>query len=64
VVPKCAEDRSLAIAHGLEDVFWVQRDGTDDDSWARRSTATRSVDDLVAERTDMTVKSALGEGTG
>ena len=24
VVPKCATDRSLAIAHGLEDVFWVE----------------------------------------
>ena len=24
VVPRCATDRSLAIAHGLEDVFWVQ----------------------------------------
>ena len=27
VVPKCATDRSLAIAHGLEEVFWVE--GTD-----------------------------------
>ena len=24
VVPKCATDRSLAIAQGLEDVFWVE----------------------------------------
>ena len=24
VVPKCATDRSLAIAHGLEDVFWTE----------------------------------------
>jgi hypothetical protein len=24
VVPKCATDRSLAIAHDLEDVFWVE----------------------------------------
>jgi len=24
VVPKCATDRSLAIAHGLEDVFWEE----------------------------------------
>jgi hypothetical protein len=24
VVPKCMTDRSLAIAHGLEDVFWVE----------------------------------------
>ena len=26
VVPKCASDRSLAIAHGLEDAFWEQDD--------------------------------------
>jgi hypothetical protein len=24
VVPKCGSDRSIAIAHGLEDVFWVE----------------------------------------
>src|SRR5262249_42597791 len=24
VVPKCSKDRSLAIAHGLEDIFWVE----------------------------------------
>jgi len=24
VVPKCTKDHSLAIAHGLQDVFWVQ----------------------------------------
>ncbi len=24
VVPKCAEDRSLAIAHSVEDLFWVE----------------------------------------
>jgi len=27
VVPKCADDRSLAIAHGLEEVLWLE--GTD-----------------------------------
>ncbi len=26
VVPKCTSDRSLAIAHGLEDVFWIEDD--------------------------------------
>ena len=31
VVPKCATDRSLAIAHGLEDVFWTKDDG----KWSR-----------------------------
>ena len=29
VVPKCAKDRSLAIAHGVEDLFWVE----DYDRW-------------------------------
>ena len=33
VVPKCATDRSLAIAHGLEDVFWVE--GADG-KWTKR----------------------------
>src|SRR5208282_4522952 len=26
VVPKCKTDRSLAIAHGLEEVFWVEEE--------------------------------------
>ena len=26
VVPQCAKDRSLAIAHGREEVFWVEGD--------------------------------------
>jgi hypothetical protein len=56
VVPRCAKDRSLAIAHGLEDVFWVE--GTDG-KWTARKTPTRSVDELVRERTSPAVKSAL-----
>jgi hypothetical protein len=56
VVPKCATDRSLAIAHGLEDVFWVE--GTDG-KWTARKTPTRSIDELVRERTSPAVKSAL-----
>jgi hypothetical protein len=56
VVPKCATDRSLAIAHGLEDVFWVE--GADG-KWTARKTPTRSVDELVRERTSPAVKSAL-----
>jgi hypothetical protein len=56
VVPTCAKDRSLAIAHGLEDVFWVE--GTDG-KWTARKTPTRSVDELVRERTSPAVKSAL-----
>lgn len=56
VVPKCAKDRSLAIAHGLEDVFWVE--GTDR-KWAARKTPNKSVDELVKDRTSPAVKSAL-----
>lgn len=56
VVPKCAKDRSLAIAHGLEDVFWVE--GTDG-KWTARKTPTHRVEELVRERTSPAVKSAL-----
>jgi len=56
VVPKCAKNRSLAIAHGLEEVFWVE--GTDG-KWAALKTPTKSVDELVKERTSPAVKSAL-----
>jgi hypothetical protein len=56
VVAKCAKDRSLAIAHGLEDVFWVE--GTDG-KWTARKTPTRSIEELVRERTSPAVKSAL-----
>ena len=56
VVPKCAKDRSLAIAHGLEDVFWVE--GTDG-KWTARKTPNRNVDELVKVRTSPAVKSAL-----
>jgi hypothetical protein len=56
VVPKCAKDRSLAIAHGLEEVFWVE--GTDG-KWTARKTPTCSVGELVRARTSPAVKSAL-----
>jgi hypothetical protein len=56
VVPKCAKDRSLAIAHGLEDVFWVEGS---DGKWTARKTPTKRVDELVNERTSPTVKFAL-----
>jgi hypothetical protein len=58
VVPKCATDRSLAIAHGLEDVLWAE--GADG-KWTRRARPTRPVEELVAERTSPAVKAALAE---
>ena len=56
VVPKCATDRSLAIAHGLEDVFWFEGS---DGKWKSRPQPTRSIADLVHERTSPAVKAAL-----
>lgn len=56
VVPKCATDRSLAIAHGIEDVFWVEGAGG---KWKARTTPVRSVDELVRERSSPAVKAAL-----
>jgi len=58
VVPKCALDRSLAIAHGLEEVFWAE--GADG-KWSKRTRATRSIEDLVVERTSPAVKAALAD---
>lgn len=56
VVPKCATDRSLAIAHDLGGVFWVE--GVDG-KWTRRPQPTRSIGDLVEQRTSAAVKAAL-----
>jgi hypothetical protein len=56
VVPKCATDRSLAIAHGLEDVFWLE--GVNG-KWKARATPARPAEELIRERTSPAVKSAL-----
>jgi hypothetical protein len=56
VVPKCAKDRSLAIAHDLEDVFWVEGP---DQKWHARETPTIAIDQIVRERTSSAVKAAL-----
>jgi hypothetical protein len=56
VVPKCAKDRSLAIAHGLEEVFWMENS---EGKWVARETPTRSIEELVHERTSPAVKAAL-----
>ena len=62
VIPKCAEDRSLAIAHGLEDVFWVQ-DPNNTDKWHPRPTPTTPIDQLIAERHKPATKAALQQAT-
>lgn len=61
VVPKCATDRSLAIAHGLEDVFW-EEDAAG--KWRVRVQGAgfrvqEVIDGLVRERTSAAVKDAL-----
>src|SRR5204863_4737627 len=56
VVPKCATDRSLAIAHGLEGDFWAERP---DGKWAPLNRLTRPIDEHVAERTSPAVNAAL-----
>lgn len=58
VVHKCAEDRSLAIAHDLEDVFWFEAESG---KWAKRDVPTRPVNEIVRERTSDAVKAALKE---
>jgi hypothetical protein len=56
VVPKCATDRSFAIAHGLEDNFWFK---DVDGKWASREKPKKLAGALVRERTSSAVKAAL-----
>jgi len=56
VVPKCAKDRSLAIAHGLEEIFWAENS---EEKWIARETPVRSIAEIVRERTSSSVKAAL-----
>ena len=56
VVPLCVTDRSLAITHCLEEVFWER--GANG-KWKPRPIPTRPVDELVRERTSVAVKAAL-----
>ncbi len=58
VVPKCQDDRSLAIAHGLENDFWVEDDGS---RWQKRQIAVMKVRALIAERSSSAVKAALDD---
>lgn len=60
VVPKCRTDASLAIAHGLDNVFWEQdakgkgvAKSEPDEGW------DAVIERLVAERTKPAVKAAL-----
>lgn len=56
VIPKCGVDRSVAIAHGLEDNFWH------DDEHGKsvpRNSPLRQVAELIAEHASSAVKGAL-----
>jgi hypothetical protein len=59
VVPKCKDDRSLAIAHGLEDEFWFEDDDGKKTQWKKRQVNSDRVTELVAERSSTAVKAAL-----
>ena len=56
VVPKCASDRSLAIAHELDDIFWFDEGGG---KWKPRKEPSVPIDQIVAQRTSLAVKIAL-----
>jgi hypothetical protein len=62
VIPKCAEDRSLAIAHNLEEVFWVQ-DNDNPDKWHPRQSPTTPIEQLVSQRHDPAITAVLKELT-
>jgi len=56
VVPKCREDRSLAIAHGLDGEFWIEGENG---KWQPRHVTDDALEALIAERTSVAVRDAL-----
>ena len=58
VIPKCATDRSLAIAHGLDETFW-QEDPAKPGKWIVKKLSEADVQKLIASRTSPAVKAAL-----
>jgi len=54
--PKCATDLSFAIAHSVEDVFWVEAATV---TGAPASPRRARIEKLVRERTSPAVKAAL-----
>lgn len=57
VVPKCAEDRSLAIAHGVEDRLWVDDGGR----WRPKPVTEEELTELVQARSSAAIREALRE---
>ena len=58
VVPKCTKDRSLAIAHGLQEVFWEE---DPKGKWKPKKMAREVIDRLVGERTSAAAKAAVDD---
>ena len=56
VVEKCKSDRSLAIAHGLDTVFWDESEGG---KAQPRNISAAEVQALIAQRSSPAVKAAL-----
>lgn len=56
VIPKCVTDRSLAIAHGLEERLWQE---TNNGNWLPRQLSEADLQALIAEHSNPAVKSAL-----
>jgi hypothetical protein len=56
VIPKCTTDRSLAIAHGLEERLWQE---TNNGNWLPRQLSDADLQALIAEHSNREVKSAL-----
>lgn len=56
VVPKCIDDRSLAIAHGLEAALWHEDESG---TWRKNRVDESAIHRLIAERTSSSVKAAL-----
>ena len=58
VIPKCTTDRSLAIAHGLDAIFW-REDPEKPGKWIARKVTELELRGLIAERTSAAVKAAV-----
>jgi hypothetical protein len=56
VIPKCTTDRSLAIAHGLEERLWQE---TNNGNWLPRQLSEADLQALIAKHSNPAVKSAL-----